>query len=196
MIYNIHSKPITWVAFFMVCVFAKTMAQTKVDTLKLPLDYTNSTKAIKINPNTTTVILNNCFKNYCDTLYVFNKKKYSKYLKYKNYILNDESTLLLDSLKNKYQTSLKTQNDIFQQLDSAYNKQSALHKNQMNEVIRVLELNKISVELMRKSLESANQSIQHSQKMIKQKNKKKFFDNARIAGIGVSVGVLIGILVN
>ena len=170
-------------------------SQVKTDTLRFPKNYAESTKSIRILPETSTIISNKCTKNYCDTLYVFNKKKYSKYLLYKNYIAKNNATQALEDLSKQYEKDLAEQQDLFNRLDVAYQRQTKVHKNQMDEVTNILELNKASIGLMRQSLESANESIVRSQKLIKQQNRIKFFNKVKIAGIGIGIGTIIGVLV-
>ena len=180
--------------FLVVCLILWVTQIYAQDTLRFPKGYATSTKLIKIAPDQILTIDNKCDTKYCDSLYIFNKKKYKKYQFYKSYIANDKKLNLLKNVSEEYEQTIQEQKKAYSELDSLYDQQAQLHERQMAEVKKVLETSKNSIQLMRNSMESANESIEISQRLLKEKRRKSFFDKLGFLGGGVGIGVLIGLL--
>ena len=175
--------------FMSFAIAAPLFSQIRGDTIQVPESYDKS-MAKPIIAKTGAIIFNNS-----DSLYLVNKIRFNYYEELRT-ILNDSVDFAIDDIILKYEKSLKESDHQYDLLNKNCNEQSELYRRHIAEVKSSIALTSQTLQLTQESLTNANRSLKEANDLLGKARARHIWQKISIAGGGIGIGILLGLLVN
>ena len=163
-------------------------AQTPTDTIRIDRSYERSKARPTVAPRHSLII------NDSDSLFLVNSIRFHYYEELRS-LLSDSTDYAMAEVILKYERVLKENDLQYELLAKQCEEQSAFYDRSLEDIRSSLTLTDNTLQLTQQSLQSASGSLQEANEMIRSSRGRTFWDKLSIAGGGVGLGLLIGVLV-
>lgn len=169
--------------------FTTLFGQFETDTIKIEQSYElTKSKPIKIQSGQIVI-------SQANNIYLVNELRFNYYEQLRS-ILSDSIDFAMDDLILKYEKALKDNDYQYNLLLNNCEEQSRLYQKHTEEVKSSIALTSNTLILTQQSLTNANQSIKEANELMRASKAQRTWQKIGIAGGGVAIGLVLGLLVN